>query len=149
MQWYNYDHCFLSSIDEQSSGIEAAVKDCVAAPNRKYNNRECSKVSSRYDLRLPLAIVTTGTFLDDWIRSLWGERAISTNSILFRQTSQWTLINRQRADTDMFPEDGIWRRFLGTQGRWFLLCSRDSQDPCGYRMDRLGTFRRPADWAWI
>ena len=30
-----------------------------------------------------------------------------------------------------------------------LFCSRDSQDPRGYRMDRLGTLRRPVDSACI
>ena len=30
-----------------------------------------------------------------------------------------------------------------------FICSRDSQDPQGYRMDRLGTLRRRADSACI
>jgi len=43
----------------QDSG--AAIADGVAAPNGKYNNPECSKVASRYNLRLPLSIITFGT----------------------------------------------------------------------------------------
>jgi hypothetical protein len=30
-----------------------------------------------------------------------------------------------------------------------FICSRDSQDPRGYWMDRLGTLKRPADSACI
>ena len=96
----------------QDSG--AAITDRVAAPNGKYNNPESSKVASRYHSRLPLAVIT---WSDDRIGSLWGKRAICTNSLLFRQTSQRKLINRQRADTDMCPYDGIRWGFLGIQWR--------------------------------
>jgi hypothetical protein len=43
----------------QDSG--AAIAHRVAAPNGKYNNPECSKVASRYDLRQPLSIIIIGT----------------------------------------------------------------------------------------
>lgn len=37
---------------------EAVIADCVAAPNIKYNNAECSKVASRHVSRLLLSIIT-------------------------------------------------------------------------------------------
>ena len=45
----------------------------------------------------------------DWTTELdrCEESAICANCIVFRQTSQRELINRQRADTDMCPYDGI------------------------------------------
>jgi len=43
----------------QDSG--AAIADSLAAQNGKYNNPEGSKVASRYDLQLPLSIITLGT----------------------------------------------------------------------------------------
>jgi hypothetical protein len=49
MQSYNYDYRFLSSIDGQSSGTGAAIADCVAAQNGKFNNLAGSKVATMYD----------------------------------------------------------------------------------------------------
>jgi len=66
------------------------------------------------------------------------ERAISTNSILFRQTSQRKRINRQRANTDVPIRWHSERVFVIAVV--MVICSRDSKDPRGYRrMDRLGT----------
>jgi len=42
------------------------------------------------------------------------------------------------------------KRIFRNAVEMILLCSRDSEDPRGYRrMDRLGTLRRPADSACI
>ena len=61
-----------------------------------------SKVASRYNLRLPLSRVTIGTWMDNRIGSLWGEREshlchlYSISSII----CEW-------ANTDMCPYDGM------------------------------------------
>jgi len=93
----------------------AAIADRVAAPKEKYNKLKCSRVASRYNSRLPLVVIT---WSDDWMGSLWEERATCAKSILFHQTSQRKLINRQGADTDKCRYDHIWRGFLGMQWRW-------------------------------
>jgi hypothetical protein len=131
-----YRRAELKTVDQRSQIVLQLRKGSIITP-------ECSKVASRYNSQL---LWPSGTWLDDRIGTLWGERAIWANSILFRQTSQWKRINRQPANTYMCPFDGIRRGFLGIQWRWFPFCSRGSQDPQGYqRIDRLGTLRRPVD----
>ena len=72
------------------------------------------------------------------------ERAICANSILFRQKST-------KADQSPTTEYGCvpirWhtKRDFRIAVEMMFICSRDSQDPRGYRMDQLGTLRRPAD----
>jgi len=144
---YRYDYRYHWAINGgrvPDSG--AVITDRVAAPIGKYNNPKCSKVASRYNSRLPLSIITFGTWLDDWIGSLWGERAICANSILFRQTSQQKLIGNERIR--MCPIRWHTKRVFMI-AVVMIICSRDFQDPRGYWMDRLGTLRRPADSACI
>ena len=82
------------------------MTDRVATPKGKYINPECSKVASRYYSPLPLSIITIGTWLDDRILSLCGERPIGANAIQFHQSYADEGIR-------MCPYDGIRRRFLG------------------------------------
>ena len=49
----------LSTSRVQDSG--AAITDCMASPNRKYNNPSSSNVASRYNSGLLLSIITGGT----------------------------------------------------------------------------------------
>ena len=65
----------------------------------------------------------------------------------FVKQSQRKRINRQRANMDV-PIRWHTKRVFRITVEMFI-CSRDSQDPRGYRMDRLGTLRRPADSACI
>ena len=72
-------------------------------------------MASRYNAQI---VWTIGTWLDDRMGSLWGERAICTNSIQFHRTYTnkriWIC-----ADT-MAYEEG----FLGIQWRWFVFVAR-------------------------
>jgi hypothetical protein len=92
---------------------DAGVADRAAVLNGKYNCPDNSYEASNYDSRLPLSIITLSTWSDDRIGSLWGERAICANSVLFCQTSQRKLIANERIR--MCPYDGIQRGFLGIQ----------------------------------
>jgi len=76
-------------------------------------------VASRYDLRLQWSINAFSAWLDDRIGSLWRQRAICANPILFRQTSRRKRINRPRANTDISLYDGIRRGSLWL--RWWCL----------------------------
>ena len=81
---------------------------------------EYSKVASRYNAWLPLSIITVSTWLDDRIGSLWGQchrRQLYSIS----STSPPKLINRQPANTDMYPYDGIRRGFLGLLWRFVFV----------------------------
>jgi hypothetical protein len=61
MQCYNYDYQCLSSIDGQSSGIEAAITDHVSTPNEKNNHPKGFKVTTIHDSQLPLLMITIAT----------------------------------------------------------------------------------------
>ena len=139
---YWYDYRYHWCIDGQSSRYGAVIADRGAAPNVKYNNREGSKVASRYYSWQSSSIITIGTWLDDRIWSLGREREPSAptlfNFIKHRPTSEhgYALI---RWYTNMVFMIAVV----------MFICSGDSLDPWGYRMDRLGTLRRPADSACI
>jgi len=116
--WYDYRYHFCTA--GQSSRYGAAIPDYTICDN----HRQLSQSAP------------------DWTTE--SDRLEGTKSHL-RQHYSISSDIRQRANTVMRPYNGIRRWFLGIQWRWLLVCSRDSQDPGGYRMDRLRTLRRPAD----
>jgi len=151
MQWYNYDYHMITDMTTDIIGLSTGAEFEILEQWSQivWHLRKGSTITPNvlkwladtirdYYCRLSYFAPDRTTESDRC------ERAICANSILLRQKST-------KPDQSQTREDGCvpirWhtKRVFRIAVEMTFIRSLDSQDPWGYRMDRLGTLRRPAD----